>query len=402
MRAVLLAAGKGERMWPLSATTPKPLLPVGAETLLGRLLRQASEAGCRRATVVVAEAKGAVATHAIDVGRRLGLAIDVVARPPRGTGDAVAAAGPFEAPTLVLNGDLFLDDGALTALARAPGELVVGVAPVADLAGLGAVEADAGRFRGVREKAATGPGLANAGVYRLPPAADAHLAALKPSPRGEYEVTDVLGALAAGDARVVELAGWMDVGWPWDLLTANERALAHLVPAVEGTVEAGATLKGAVRVEKGAVVKAGAYLEGPVLVRAGAEVGPNCYVRGATVIGERAKVGHACEVKNSVLFTHAKVPHLSYVGDSVLGADTNLGAGTVVANLRHDGASVHAWTPRGRVDTRRRKMGVVLGDGAKTGINATLNVGVLLGPAERVAPGEVVQRTRVSPGRAPP
>lgn len=382
-------------MWPLSATTPKPLLPVAGETLLGRLLRQSREAGAERATVVVANAKDAVAAAAVELGRRLGIPVDVVGRPPLGTGDAVAAAGPFEAATLVLNGDVYLDDGALTAVARAPGDLVVGVADVAERAGLGAVDAEGDRFVGVAEKAVSGAGLANAGVYRFPAGAEAALARLERSPRGEFEVTDALPALA-DDARVVTVAGWMDVGWPWDLLAANERALATLQPKIEGTVESGATLKGAVRVEAGALVRAGAYLEGPVLVRAGAEVGPNCYVRGATVIGERAKVGHACEVKNSVLFTHAKVPHLSYVGDSVLGADTNLGAGTVVANLRHDGGNVHAWTSRGRIDTRRRKFGVVLGDGVRTGINATLNVGVMLGPRETVGPGEVVTRSRIT------
>lgn len=396
MRAILLAAGKGDRMWPLSATTPKPLLPVGAETLLGRLLRQAREAGVARATVVAGEAKGAVAAYSLAGGRRLGLAVDVVVQQPaRGTGDAVRAAGPLDGPTLVLNGDAYLDDGALAAVARSKGDLVVGTAEVADASAFGAVGADKGRFLGVTEKAHRGPGLVNAGVYRLPASASGALATLAPSPRGEFEVTDALNALvrAGVDARTVDVPGWMDVGWPWDLLAANERALATLAPGVEGRIEAGATVNGAVRVEAGAVVKAGAYLEGPVLVRAGAEVGPNCYVRGATVIGPRAKVGHACEVKNSVLFEHARVPHLSYVGDSVLGRDTNLGAGTVVANLRHDGATVACWTPRGRVDTGRRKFGVVLGDGAKTGINATLNVGVMLGPGATVGPGETVARS---------
>jgi bifunctional UDP-N-acetylglucosamine pyrophosphorylase/glucosamine-1-phosphate N-acetyltransferase len=88
------------------------------------------------------------------------------------------------------------------------------------------------------------------------------------------------------------------------------------------------------------------------------------------------------------------VPHLSYVGDSVLGPDVNLGAGTQVANLRHDGEAV-AFTVKGeRVSTGRRKFGVVAGPGAKTGVNTSLTPGLRLSPGATSAPGESVTRDR--------
>src|SRR5207247_268873 len=98
--------------------------------------------------------------------------------------------------------------------------------------------------------------------------------------RGELEVTDALNAAFAREPwRVAEVEGWLDVGRPWDLLAAAERALAEMPESRRGTVEPGATLVGRVTLAEGAVVKAGAYVEGPVYIGRRAVVGPNCHVR---------------------------------------------------------------------------------------------------------------------------
>ncbi|MDQ2049333.1 glucose-1-phosphate thymidylyltransferase, partial [Natronolimnohabitans sp. A-GB9] len=121
---------------------------------------------------------------------------------------------------------------------------------------------------------------------------------------------------------------------------------------------------------------------------------PNAYVRGATVVGPDAKVGHAAEVKNSVLSRGASVSHLSYVGDSILGRDVNLGAGTNVANLRHDDADIEFTVKGERVSTGRRKFGIVAGDDVKTGINSSLTPGLKLSTGATTLPGETVDRDR--------
>ncbi|MFC6772133.1 glucose-1-phosphate thymidylyltransferase, partial [Halorubrum pallidum] len=162
------------------------------------------------------------------------------------------------------------------------------------------------------------------------------------------------------------------------------------------TVEEGVHLDGPVVVEAGARVQSGAYVEGPALIRAGAEVGPNAYVRGSTVVGQNAHVGHSVEVKNSVLMADASIGHLSYVGDSVLGRGVNVGAGTNVANLRHDDENVRLQVKGESVDTGRRKLGAIVGGGAKTGINTSINAGVKLGAGETTNPGEVLTRDRLS------
>lgn len=400
-RAIVLAAGQGERLWPLTATQPKPLVPVANETLLARILGQLAGAGLDHVTVVTAGPEGPVADHARRVAKTLDLELDIAVQRERlGTGHALQQVDLPDEPVVVTYGDLFLEPDALQHLIQAGPTGAIGALEVADVTSYGALALDGDRLVGIEEKPAqTRAGLANAGVYVLPAGAQAHLAAIEPSPRGELELTDALtAAVTAGLEMVVHpFEHWLDVGWPWDVLAANERALSELEGEVLGEVEPGAQLIGPVRVEPGATVRAGAVIQGPALIGPGATVGPNAYIRAATTLGPNAKVGHGCEVKNSVLFEGAKVPHVSYVGDSVLGRNVNLGAGTQVANLRHDGADLLVDTPKGRIDSGRRKLGVILGDGVKTGINATLNCGVLMGPGELVGPGEVVKRSRLPP-----
>gem|GEM_PF-134482 len=183
-----------------------------------------------------------------------------------------------------------------------------------------------------------------------------------------------------------------DVARPWDLLAATEHVLDGIDRSIEGTVHPTADCSGSVVVEPGARIGAGVVIEGPAFVARNASIGPNAYVRGASYLGENCHVGHGVEVKNSVLFSDARVPHLSYVGDSVVGPSANLGAGTVVANLRHDGEPVALTHAGKRASTGRRKFGAVVGENARLGIGTRVNAGVSLSPGSTTAPGETVLR----------
>jgi bifunctional UDP-N-acetylglucosamine pyrophosphorylase/glucosamine-1-phosphate N-acetyltransferase len=397
MKAIILAAGEGKRMRPLTANRPKVLLPAGPEPLLHRLLRQLSDAGVHDITIVTHYKAEAIEASVGD-GARWGVRVAYAPQgAPRGTGHALAAGNPPpDKPFLALNGDVFLRGGDLQrVIARGPGSLAA--ARVENPQAYGVLELRNGNAVRVVEKSPTPPtDLANAGVYHAPAGFAKLLEDLRPSPRGELELTDALQAsFDAEPWNVVEVRDWLDVGRPWDLLAAAERALAEWPETRKGTVEPGTTLHGKVIVAEGAVIKAGAYVEGPVYVGPNAVVGPNCHLRPNSVLLEGAKVGNACEVKGSILMANAHAAHLTYLGDSVLGERVNLGAGTLVANLRHDGKPIKVSHLGERIDTRRRKLGVVLGDDVHTGINTTLNLGVMLPAGDSTMPGEVVMRTRV-------
>lgn len=115
-------------------------------------------------------------------------------------------------------------------------------------------------------------------------------------------------------------------------------------------------------------------------------------MRPYTVILAGARVGFASEVKASILMEDARAPHLNYVGDSILGEHVNLGAGTVTANLRFDGATIKMTVKGVRVDTGLRKLGAIVGGHAQTGINVSIMPGVKIGSYALVYPGCVVYR----------
>ncbi len=404
--ALVLAAGEGTRMRPLTAQLPKPLLPVAGKPLLGWSLEALAEAGVRRVVVLVGYRMQEVQRELMRT-RPEDIELEFLVQTERlGTGHAVLQAREsFETPFCCVNGDVILDSGTLLGLARITprGSCGIAVKQMADTRSFGRVESEGDRVTDIFEKPPEGgPGAVNAGVYIFQSDIFESLATLEPSARGEYELTTTMAQLAhEGRLHSYPISGdWLDVGRPWDLLTANELLLKQQKPEILGEVEEGVVLKGWVRVEPGALVKSGSYIEGPVLVGPGAIVGPNAYIRGATTLGPSSKVGAASEVKNSLIGERTAIPHHNYVGDSVIGRGCNLGSGTKVANLRLDKRNITAIIRGERNPTGRRKLGVIMGDRVQTGINASLNVGSVLSEECFVGPGVTVSgylapRTRV-------
>jgi bifunctional UDP-N-acetylglucosamine pyrophosphorylase/glucosamine-1-phosphate N-acetyltransferase len=394
MQVVILAAGEGTRMRPLTDSTPKPMLPVADRPLVAHTADVAVDAGASDLVLVVGYEAEAVREYFGEAYRGVPVTYAVQER-QRGTADAVRAArecldGDAFA---VLNGDNLYDGAGLERLLE--GGPAVGAVEVAEPTNYGVLSTDGGLVTDIVEKPADPPtNMANAGAYVFPAAARESLD-VDPSRRGEYEITDVLDrVIREYDVTPVTFDRWLDVGRPWELLAANEWKLADIERRVDGEVADAAELRGSVVVEAGATVEPGVVVEGPVLVRGGASVGPNSYVRGATLLGEGVHVGQSVEVKHSVVRAETAIPHLTYLGDSVVGRNANFGAGTVVANLRHDDDPVELTVKGERVSTGRRKFGVVVGDGAKTGIDTTLDAGVTLSTGAATAPGETLTRDR--------
>ena len=392
MDAVIIAAGEGTRMRPLTRGCPKPLLPLGESTLIEQTMDRCLDV-VDRFVLVVGYMGNTIEERLGD--EYSGIPIEYVTQEDAlGTAHAIGCArDAVDGRFLVINGDVVIDDRLPRKLAESDGDTIA-VQPVENPSSYGVVEIENGAVRTLVEKPDDPPSnLVNTGIYAFEPEIFEYIDRTEKSPRGEYEITEAIELLMDDGHSVgaVEYDGpWLDVGRPWELLDANEVVMADLDGRIDGAVEDGATLHGPVVVEEGARIRAGAYIKGPVVVRSGADVGPNAYVRGATVLGEGVRVGNAVEVKNSVVMAGTAAGHLSYVGDSVLGQDVNFGAGTKVANLRHDDENVSMRVKGEQVDTGRRKLGVVVGDRTKTGINTSLNVGVKLGVEASTMPGESV------------
>ncbi len=398
MRAVILAAGEGTRMRPLTANLPKPLLPVAGKPFLRHTLDAVREAGIKDATILIGW-QGHRIRESFGRGEDLGLSLAYEEQTERlGTAHAIGQLRRHvDGPFLSVNGDVVVSGRALHDLVAYHDKVhgtVMSLAEVPDPRPFGVVDMEGDRVKGIEEKPRTPKShLINAGIYVFDPDIFPLIDATPKSSRGEYEITDTIRMLLAKqDVHGFRLPGeWLDVGRPWDLLRANAALLASLKGTVHGTVDPGASLVGEVVVEPGAHVRPGSHVEGPTIIGAGAEIGPNCYIRPSTSVGPRAKVGNACEVKNSILMGDTHVPHQNYVGDSILGERCNLGAGTKVANLRLDEGNVRVMWRGTEVDTGLRKLGVIMGDDVKVGINASIDAGTVVGEGTFIGPGAAVR-----------
>ena len=139
-------------------------------------------------------------------------------------------------------------------------------------------------------------------------------------------------------------------------------------------------------IAKTASVAPSASITGPVIICDDAEIRQCAYIRGNAVIGAGAVVGNSCEVKNAVIFDSVQVPHFNYVGDSVLGFRSHMGAGAVTSNIKSDRTNVTIRNGDSVIETGLRKMGAILGDGVEVGCNSVLNPGTVIGRGSRVYP----------------
>jgi NDP-sugar pyrophosphorylase family protein len=159
-------------------------------------------------------------------------------------------------------------------------------------------------------------------------------------------------------------------------------------PVIKGNVEPGAIVRGRVYIDAGATVEPTAFIQGPCYIGPGSHVRHGAYIRGQVYVGKDCVVGHATETKGSAFFDGAKAGHFAYVGDSILGRNVNLGAGTKLANLalnRHEIRVRHPHTGH-MIDTGLTKFSAILGDDSQTGCNAVLSPGTLLMPGTSVLP----------------
>ena len=164
----------------------------------------------------------------------------------------------------------------------------------------------------------------------------------------------------------------------------------HLAGA--SVIMAGVTLVGReIGLGRGVLVESGALVRGPVFLGDHTEVRQGAYIRGNCLVGKRCVVGHTTEVKHSIFLNDAKAGHFNYIGDSILGGDSNLGAGTKMANLRFLPGTVKVRTADGLVDSGLRKFGAILGDRVQTGCNSVTNPGTVIGPESILMPNTTAQ-----------
>jgi UDP-N-acetylglucosamine diphosphorylase / glucose-1-phosphate thymidylyltransferase / UDP-N-acetylgalactosamine diphosphorylase / glucosamine-1-phosphate N-acetyltransferase / galactosamine-1-phosphate N-acetyltransferase len=234
--AVILCAGQGRRLRPLTASLPKVLVPVRGQALLDHHMKALAEVGTRRVILVVGHLKEKLRAH-VEANAAFSMQVFYVSQdPPMGTGDGLRRALPLVTsdPFVLAYGDVFLEGlrelySQLLA-DRIPTVVAAEVPDVSPYGRLVVADDPVGlRLGNVLEKDPQGgPGLVNAGIFLLPEAIRRHVAGLRPSVRGEFELTDALRSYVAGGGvlRVLPKSGWTDVGTPLALEALNKGAVA--------------------------------------------------------------------------------------------------------------------------------------------------------------------------------
>ena len=407
MKAILLAAGEGLRLRPLTETTPKPLLKVLGEPILKRSISGLNKYGIESFIIITNYLEEQIKEYIEKEFPKL--EIDFVHQKEiKGTANALVLAKDKirEDFLIAVNGDCVYSDSLIRKTVEAAQKKIISVGGkfTEEITKYGAIILDSNK---VPVKMIEKPskdemeeGYANIGIYSLSREIFDIIEVMEKknsiSPRGEYEIPDAVNSLLEMkkySAQLVELKNddyWFDIGRPWNLLDANETLISYCKEEREGTIESGATLKGKIIIKKDAIIRSGVYIEGPVFIDEGADIGPNCYIRSCTYLGKKSRIGNGCEIKNSIIEDNSHAAHLSYIGDSIIGPRCNFGAGTITANLRLDKKTIPVKIKGNKEDSQRRKLGVIIGEGVETGIGALLMPGVKIGSNSWVGAGTIV------------
>jgi len=394
MKAVILAAGKGKRLRPITATKPKPMIPIAGKPLLEHTILALKNVGIHDVLIITGYRENAIKDYFKDGIDTIGINISYITQTEyHGTADATNYAKNFVKNDnfLLMYGDLLVDErvfkDAIEQFKTHDLDGIICLIRVENPQDFGIITLDSQlNVKNITEKPDPNMNLgnlANAGVYVFKSKIFKAIEMTRESIRGELEFTDSMQILIKDlsgkiKGHVINNLFWSDIGLPWQLLDANKYLLDQLNPSIEGIIENNVTKSGSIHIGNKSIIKAGTTINGPCYIGENSLIGPNAFIRPYSVIGNNCHVGMS-EVKNSLIFSNTKIPHFNYVGDSIICENVNLGAGTKVSNLRFDNKSIKMNINGKLIDSNRRKLGVVIGANSQTGINVSLMCGKKIG-----------------------
>jgi len=383
-------------MFPL--TEDKFLLPFLGKTLLEHQLTLAIGAGLAK-FILVCNPKNQERVRAI-AGNLPGASVEIaVQAEAKGIADGLECAAPFlTEELLIINPNDIFDGAAYSALlaSRQPNQAasILGYRVSSYFPGGYLVTNERGILKGIVEK----PGadhepsdLVNLMVHwhTDPEALLRTITRVETTRDDVYECALDLMCKEGKNIRVVPYAGaWHAIKYPWHILDAVHYFLDQAESYVSPTAQVSprACIEGKVVIGDNVRVLENAVIRGPVYIGPGSIIGNSTLVRAYSHLGTNCVVGFATEIKGSYISEGSSF-HMNYVGDSIVGANCNLGAGTITANWRFDEQNISVDVNKQLVPTKKDKLGVIMGDNCRTGINASLMPGIKIGPNSIIGPG---------------
>lgn len=395
MKAVILAAGRGSRLAPFSTTRPISMISIAGKTIFDNSLDLLRKSGVNDIFVVVGHQKEKLIDHIGEYNEKDLNVHFVEQRDGWGIGEAVLQVRNKISPGeyfLLIYGDTITATNIFSKIQQSFHSFKSPVAsiclpPSNELFGNVFLNAHM-KITQIIEKP-KGDDLGNyvlSGVFILPSSVFDLLEA------NACSMEKALKEMVAGEGLRASMweDDWLDIVHPWEILTANRIIMntwEQSSIAQSAVLESNVTIQGNVHIDEDVTIKAGAVLEGPCSIGKGSYIGNNSLVRSYTSLGERCKVGYGVELKNCVVLGNSCIGRLSFIGDSVLGENVDLGAGSMTINRSEDWETIHVKNGTGSLDTGMTKIGAFIGDD------------VVIGAGNTIAPGTVIEPGTVAPPR---
>ena len=400
MKAVILVAGEGKRLRPITSSRPKPMIPIAGKPLLEHTIIALKNVGIEHVLLIVGYKEELVKEYFKDGLDKFNIKIEYIIQDEYlGTAHATGYAKDFiesEEPFLMMYGDILVDpvvfEGLIKTFKENKAEGLISLFSVDNPQNYGIISLNS---EGFVEKIVEKPSpdqnvgnLANAGIFVFNPLIFKAIEKTEKSVRNEFELTDSMEILVKQlNGKIIgydiKNRFWSDVGLPWQLLEANDFLLNLIDSKILGTIEENVNLSGKVHVGKNTVIKSGTTIQGPCFIGDNNIIGPNAFIRPCTAVNDNCHIGMS-EIKNSIVMSNTSIPHFNYVGDSIICEEVNLGAGTKISNLRLDNKSVKLNIRGKLVDSKRRKLGSIIGPKVKIGVNASIMCGKIIGEGARI------------------
>ncbi len=402
MQTIILAGGEGKRVFPLAVNSPKPMFKLLGKPLIHHVIDNLKDAGLKDYVVVVGHRGEQIKEYLRD-GSNLGVNIKyTVQNESLGMADALKTAEDLaEDNFFVVNADDVFDASLINRMMlqfkEGDAEIVLSCKPVKETWKFGIIRVEDEQVTDFVEKPLKGKepsNLAVVGVYILTKQIFDYY---KKIPVSDHQYEDaILGFIK--DRNVVKAVSYdgffAGYKYPWDLFAINkhlmDRQLTKQTIEEHVKISERATVEGNVWIGRGAKWCEGACVRGPCYIGENSVVGSNSLVRDYSSLGRGCVVGFSTEIKHSLIGDDCWF-HMNYIGDSIISNNCLFGAGTITANFRFDEKNVQVWVGDKRVDSGINKLGAIIGDNCKTGINACLEPGVKIGPQSMVGPNVDLQ-----------
>ncbi|MDH5663615.1 MAG: sugar phosphate nucleotidyltransferase [Candidatus Bathyarchaeota archaeon] len=402
MQTVILAGGTGKRIFPLAVNKPKPMFKILGKPLIQHVIETLKKAGLKDFIVVIGHNGEQIREYLAD-GSKLGVNIDyTVQKEALGMANALETAkGLVEDNFFVVNADDIFESSLIKEMTKqfkeGSADIVLSCKPVEETWKFGIIRVEDDKVIDFVEKPPIGQepsNLAVVGVYMMPKRIFDYY---KKIPVSDHQYEDTIQKFIQDKnvVRAVSYDGFFaGYKYPWDLFTINKYLMDTRIKkqTIEDDVEISerTQVEGNVWIRRGTRILEGACIRGPCYIGENSFIGNNSLVWNYSSIGNNCVVGFSTEIKHSLIGDDCWF-HVNYIGDSIISDNCLFGAGTITANFRFDEKNVKARIGGKKVDSGTDKLGAIVGDNCKIGINACLSPGVKIGPHSIVGPNVNLQ-----------